>query len=521
MNFLEWNLPYFFRRSNPSCDLAFWTDLSSSTKKSTADILKNDLERRITCKIVVIQNWCFLPNNLHCCSINKGLLNYQAAGYLFLRLRVSLLQPRNHRHPPARELIRVETSCFSYSTPNSPESLFHGFMLHLKDVQVVGTMSHRIIFLTGAPKADSLKLELDSHLLDNFQPSIAKFLGLTSQNASVPASTSDNTSWRLLPLKPGHLTTGYSQVHGWHGEYRNAEFLNTQELSFVSSGSDEVRHASQFSDAQSAADVLSQFYEESFAFHEDVPSSALPVPSQEDQDEPWAHSQTGASFATTESSSLDSDTALMPPPMIPRPQVPTSGHLSDLEDIPNAAYLHSIQPQTMTVNLIVGIISILPPRIVRTRRGADAEIVEILVGDESRSGFGVNFWLHPTNSGPGEAECRRILESLRLQDIVLFKNVSLGSFRGKVFGQSLRKDMTKIHLLYRNLLDRHDVGGCYSALDLTSGETKPPQIEKTRTVRDWVLRFVGGPAHQDPGERGKQIAGKWNAAKQVLPPDTQ
>jgi hypothetical protein len=177
-------------------------------------------------------------------------------------------------------------------------------------------------------------------------------------------------------------------------------------------------------------------------------------------------------------------------------------------------YLNSIHPQTMTVNLIIGIISIPEPRAIKTRRGAPVELIEVLAGDETKSGFGINFWLSSSQSAQGDM--RSLLSGLRPRDVVLIRNVALSSFRGKVYGQSLRKDMTKVHLLYRNRVDKNDVGGCYSAADLAVDEPAPPQVERTRRVREWVLKFVGAGTAQ---QKGKGRA--FEAVKEVLPPDTQ
>lgn len=391
--------------------------------------------------------------------------------------------------------------------------------LFKRKASVFGEMGPKIIFMTGPPVAGSLDWD-SADLLDDFQPQIQRFLDPKSEAKSplTISASPDHASWRFLPLKPRHLATGFSQVHGWNMKYRDAEFLSTQDLTFVSENSNGSQDTSQISSPHIAEEALSQFYEESFAIHEDVPSSALPIPSQQFTQTSQERSSDDMDSMTTSSGQSDSLTASMPPPMTPQPEVPYGGSLSDLEDIPNANYLNSIQPQTMTINMIVGIISISPPRFIKTRRGAGVEIVEILVGDETKAGFGINFWLHPNNPGPAEMVARRVLGSLRLQDIVLFKNVALASFRGKVFGQSLRKDMTKIHLLYRNLFGSHDLGGCYRLRDFTSGEHRPPQAEKTRIVREWVLRFVGGPQHDVTRTRKRNYS---EVAKEVLPPDTQ
>ena len=85
------------------------------------------------------------------------------------------------------------------------------------------------------------------------------------------------------------------------------------------------------------------------------------------------------------------------------------------------------------------------------------ELIEVLAGDEIKSGFTVNFWLSSPQSADGDT--RSVLSGLRPQDVVLMRNVALSSFRGMVYGQSLRKEMTKVHLLYRDRIDRTDVGG--------------------------------------------------------------
>lgn len=139
------------------------------------------------------------------------------------------------------------------------------------------------------------------------------------------------------------------------------------------------------------------------------------------------------------------------------------------------------------------------------------ELMEVLAGDETRSGFAVNFWLFPSS----QSAMRAVLEGLRPQDIVLMRNVALSSFNGKVYGQSLRRDMTKVHLLYRNRADKDDTGGCYGGSELDRGGN--PQLEKTRKVKEWVLRFVGGSKGRGLGTK----KGRIEQVREVLPPDTQ
>ena len=60
------------------------------------------------------------------------------------------------------------------------------------------------------------------------------------------------------------------------------------------------------------------------------------------------------------------------------------------------------------------------------------------------------------------------------------------------------------------------LAACYSALDLAE-ETTHPQVVKTRSVREWVLRFVGG----GPGPKAKAKGNRVEALREMLPPDTQ
>ena len=361
-------------------------------------------------------------------------------------------------------------------------------------------MAPKLLVFTGAPLSAALDWD-ESTLIDQFCEPIARFAGLergSGIGSFIPATAEtalDNPSWRSIPLERAHLATGLSQIHDHGRDYQGAAFFTTSDIdSFIEDFSQPHLGESQVS-LESVEQVLSQFYEQSYAKYKDIPSSQI-------TETPGS----GISISSNGSSSFESFIES------PRPKnIPIASHLTDVKDVPNASYLDSIQPQTMTVDLIVGIISIPPPRSIKTRRGADVELIEVLAGDETKSGFAANFWL--SSLQPVDGDMRSALSRLRPQDVVLMRNVALSSFRGKVYGQSLRKEATKVHLLYRNRIDRTDVGGCYSAADLTE-ETPHPQVMKTRNVREWVLRFVGS----GPGPKSKR---RVEVVREMLPPDTQ
>jgi hypothetical protein len=416
-------------------------------------------------------------------------------------------------------------------------------------------MAPGVIILAGAPTSRSLDWSLP--LVTTFSSPIKRFadlgddvdydsglnkpLSASSLPSPLPSTSSfSKPSWRSLPLERQHLPTGHSQDHNFFLSQINApsEFFSTDDVNSLLERRSNAREetiggevvadcSNATSNIESAAGILAQFYEQSYSIHEDIPSSQIHSASPLDQD----------SFYTTTSSSVSNSVSEAWDSPLNRPKIPVAGRISDLKDMPHANYLNSIQPQTMTVNLIVGVISVAEPRPIKTRRGADVELVEMLVGDESRSGFGVNFWVSSSSKDAtsGAVDMKRgedrlddlksVLSGLRPQDVVLIRNVALSSFCGKVYGQSLRKEMTKVHLLFRNRIDRSDLLSCYTAADLAGwseekrGEMRQMeelQMLKTAKVREWVLRFVGGV-----GQGRRRQGRRDELTRHDLPPDTQ
>ncbi|KFY21667.1 hypothetical protein V493_07226 [Pseudogymnoascus sp. VKM F-4281 (FW-2241)] len=393
-------------------------------------------------------------------------------------------------------------------------------------------MAPNVLVFAGAPMPSSLNWESDT-LIESFLPPIIQFAGLSNdeQPSPLPMASDERVRWRSLRAATEPLVYSQLRAYTFPGKDKeNGVASATADSALSSFGTDQSASSARQVDTQPPStefteDVTSQFYEDSLAVYENLPSSAIPVPGSEDEIlRPDAEAGTTVSNSTSFSTSLglsfnSHSTALSNGVDLP---VPDGGRISDLGYIPNAKYLHSIQPQTMTVNIIVGIISISPPRSIQTRGGSTVEIVELLVGDETRSGFGINCWLPlGTVSRPvgGHPDLRSSLSGLRPQDIILIRNVALSSFRGKVYGQSLRREVTKVDLLFRNRIDRKDEGGCFSARDLnnTIGSDIHPQVGKTIRVREWVLRFVGHGA----GTMRRTVEGKVEVVDEKLPPDTQ
>ena len=395
-------------------------------------------------------------------------------------------------------------------------------------------IGRRVIFLTGAPLPSSLGWT-EEELCAPLQPG---FIERAPGEVSGVSTTDDRApSWRSLPLEKPHLPTGLTQMSREHQQfddygYSNDEtsFLSAAELSFSSTDPNGYpSEHSHFSDSDKE-DVFTQYYEHSFALHENIPSSQ--IVGAESLDDSFTTDPEDLSIAFSTSSQSHHPESHQ----ITRSKL-TSSHLTDLKDLPNATYLRSITPQTMTVNLVVGIISIPQPRTIKTRKGGHSiDLVEILVGDDTKSGFGINVWL-PSSSDSAHKDSSDLLRTqtshLRPQDVILAKTIALSSFRGKVYGQSLRRGMTTLDLLYRNVLDEDDVQGAFGAAELEQATTtaatttiNEPQLRKLRDVKEWVMRFVGGASLMGPRPppltNGKPIKsrGADETKLQALPNDT-
>ncbi|KAB8239326.1 uncharacterized protein BDW43DRAFT_257591 [Aspergillus alliaceus] len=358
-------------------------------------------------------------------------------------------------------------------------------------------MSRKIIFLTGAPTLRSLNWDEEELLTAPVSP----FHNSDAHDGDYQTFADTNVvKWRLL--QDGRWPPDISDESSVLGIDRGARFLTTQNLMMASGLSIAPEDS-----------TLSEFYDHSFTVHEtsEISTPGAHIGDAMRESESWTDS-TGTSVATATEEN-------------PRLGLPIQGGITDLQDIPSVAYLNSIVPQTMTVNLIVGIVTVRPPRRIVTRRWKnELDLVDMVVGDDTSSGFGVTFWLPlvdqriATGHHDESYELRKTLKTLRPRDIVLLRMVGLSSFRERVYGQSLGKGITKIDLLHRRRVDVTDTCGMYSVRSLMNTEdatAKNDELvrEKVSKVREWIKRFVTDPAGGDarkPTKRGP-----------TLPPDTQ
>ena len=370
--------------------------------------------------------------------------------------------------------------------------------------------NHQAILLTGAPISSSLDWSTEV-LQTALIPSFINDQAWPSTCKSTPKSVAP--LWRSLPLHQSHLPTGLTQAG--HPEWmepckstRNEPFSFIEKEPFLPTSEGSWPGVESVATTQDQELAASQYYEHSFAVHEISSSLILPPASSTP---PAASKDEESSFSSDHEARIAAHAHAVHARLV-------SGPLTDLKETPNASYLRSINPQTMTVNLVVGIISISPPRSIITRKNhKPIELVEMIVGDDTRAGFGISVWLPAQHTHDSRKTITRNVDLreqtlyLRPQDIVLAKNVALGSFRGTVRGQSLG-GITTLELLYRNQVDRNDRSGVFKMHDLDETYLYDLGLRKLKRVRDWVVHFVGGKTKGD----GATIRGVWSS----LPSDT-
>lgn len=394
----------------------------------------------------------------------------------------------------------------------------------------------RKIVLLGAPSCSSLNWD-ESTLLPR-DPSIPNALDSTL----LELKEVNGVQWRQLRWDTSHLKTGFSDQSPQSSVLETDDIIAiTQKRShtdFTTLGIlTELFHSEESSSeisttTSSAAEtdaMLSQFCDESFIADTGDSSSQISDLDPAPNGIP-ALAQAGAREHYEATLKSNSKSIRVGPRL-------THTLLKDLASVPSASYLRSIQPQTMTVNVVVGIIA-LPPAVTviagrRWGRGREVDLVEMLVGDDSKSAFGFSVWLahaEEINHATSETDSLRIsLSKLQRGDVILIQSMALGTFRGKVHGQSLRRSTTKIELLYRRGWGNGSIAEVFDTTNWAdeSAEEEDRQAREILTkkvgrVSQWILDFVGEVAYEDEPSGGR-VLGRGAAGKSYrrLPPDTQ
>ena len=372
-------------------------------------------------------------------------------------------------------------------------------------------------FLTGAPDSDSLNWSPPGLLLDDFVPAVDRFLHGGSAIAGSPPSQSLSASaspafpkWRRIQMPDDASQNGTDGWHNCAGGAQSGQAHGLQE---------------QYIDD----DDSTVFLERSFAVYE------TGHPNAGDGQDAGAEDATTSSFlsttTTTDSFTGTSFASDATSTWSHGPPLPSNLFVTDLRKLPSAAALSALHPQTVTVNLIAGVISVAAARTVTLRASRRTmRIVEVLLGDETRAGFAVSFWLLPADERDAlqqrkhdsmtkqreraaDAELAGVLHSLRPRDVVLLSNVALGAFREVVHGQSLSwrvaRTATGLRLLGRDgYVPPERLAGAQSALR-----------EKVVGVSAWARQYLVGRRSREAPCGGSNSGG--GGEDEELPPETQ
>ncbi|KAI7264574.1 hypothetical protein KC345_g8761 [Hortaea werneckii] len=429
------------------------------------------------------------------------------------------------------------------------------------------------IFLAGAPESDGLTWD-ENHLLDQFEFPIQRFLGREAPQSSTAdgdASTLAIPKWRSIPF----TSNNSSALHSNHDQ--RASQQGTQFLSFLNDPY--TNH-----DVSHEQDHLA-FLEQSLARLDELESSQI-TPMLDDETFTTFNSNLEDSL-TGEEGTLDLPdsqgttgrlaTAALPQHLQTQQRQPFRiiGSISDLQSIPSATHIDSIFPGTITLNLLCAVISVSPIRTVQLRRRQRAsttgtpqyqntdltvshaaanaderELIEILLGDETRAGFSATFWFLPESESDrhfaphiaarrgGAAgglngwdaiqdskRRRQNLLSLRAGDVVLIRNLALSVFKAGVYGQSLRGTGGKKGIGRGNFTDvrvlEDEEGSGEEFLSSLPPSMRGQVRGKLRRVREWRDGFVGPGVRVQGGRGGGRDVGNVVRKREWLPADTQ
>jgi len=365
--------------------------------------------------------------------------------------------------------------------------------------------SRRCVFLTGAPENSTLDWSNAGCLLSGYDDPVRRFVeGGNKLPASFDSSmlSSKLAKWRALPLNDLKATVPFTAKSGNGGRTTSSKKTYGQlEL------------------------VDEDFVDNSIALLETLDSSQI-IPTL-----PAATETTDVDISfTTHSTDISFDTTNIDSTICPsQPQhtnsVTLSGLVTDLKHLPTSQTLTTLYPQTQTVNLIAGIVTVSPPQKIHSRKphGKDRDLISLIIGDETRAGFKINFWLagapeisnkHGRDGADADVALRTTLLRLRAGDVLMLSNVALSSWNGSVYGQNLSRRFA------RNSTEIVVLPGGSTHLGMTA-----PLATKLRRVREWVSDFVGiidrGKRDEASTGEGQGITTTKRKRQEELPPDTQ
>jgi hypothetical protein len=386
-----------------------------------------------------------------------------------------------------------------------------------------GCQSMRLKTLNGAPFPQNLDFSERSLLALNECNGFSA--GETIAETNDEAST---LKWRSLGTKDARLRTGWSQPYlpqsGMRLDQTDVSIAlpHVQDASTLLEADTTWQETTMSFDAPATA--ADDFLQHSLIFHDTLLSSQVAQDMVTDQTISSSSFLT-TSFGTTTSelsspSRADGQTLIL--------QVPSKMTIAPLGSLPSAQHLHSIYPQTPTPNTICVLMAPIERREVLVRRGGfKMDLYELTVGDDTRAGFKVTFWLRPprqliNDQSHVQRSLLETLDSIKTGDILLLRNIALTSFRDTVYGQSLNPAIARA---------RTTIDVLMKGTGLSVGQVdglSPTVVETFMRVKKWARGHVAtneggsrtrtGVSARRDGPETRVIAS--SMPDEYLPPDT-
>lgn len=291
--------------------------------------------------------------------------------------------------------------------------------------------------LNGAPRREHLDFS-DNCLLPADE---CDTFSITSKRETPVAESTPVMKWRRLAKKNTRLETEWQQPYLPGSLLLGSDMgdVSLPEIdrfpSFAHEDTTTLDATASFLDPTFATDGM---IEHSLIFHDTLVSSQV-VPGEELDTTINSSSFLSTSFETTTSDFSSPDKATQHPII----HLPAKLSITSLASLPSAQQLRAIYPQTPTPNFLCAVTANPETREVFVRKGGyKMDLWEIIVADDSFSGFKIAFWMHPNQESNNERvraqrSLLQTLQDIKVGDIILLRNIALTSFRDTVFGQSL------------------------------------------------------------------------------------
>ena len=378
----------------------------------------------------------------------------------------------------------------------------------------------RLKTLNGAPLRATLDFSPEAFL----PPDVAaQFFYQNSQSRE--AAEDAPLKWRHVTSKDQRLRSDWSQPYLPTGDFHGSDPDVTFALPGIGASLDAERQGINHDDTTMTFEENnndeSEFVYHSLIFNDTLLSSQI-VEVQAADLTTTSQSFLSTSIDSTTSTNLEAcERSNADQPIL---QVPSSLQLTTLGALPNAAQLRRIYPQTPTPNLLCVLTAPPEDREVFVKKGGyKMRLREIIVADNTKSGFKVSFWQKPSDGSGHQKSLDSTIQRIATGDILLLRNVALNAFRDDVFGQSLNVSITRAKTSIEILMS----GSGISSRQLAA---LPAPIRATFTrVKKWANSHIasnttGNKKRKDGSQINntttKRVLRSSTTREEALPPDS-